>query len=92
MANTKKGDREIADSYERGEWKSVKKKRAEIRRYQSYAREALQKTSRVNIRISPRDLGGIQSRAIEEGIPYQTLMASVIHKYVAGRLVERRSI
>ncbi len=90
MAKTEKEDREIAASYERGEWKSVKNKRGEIRRYRSYAREALQKTSRVNIRISPQDLGGIKSRAIEEGIPYQTLMASVIHKYVSGRLIDRR--
>jgi predicted DNA binding CopG/RHH family protein len=44
---------------------------------------------RVNIRIARRDLEGIQKRALAEGIPYQTLIASVLHKYVSGRLVDR---
>ena len=46
------------------------------------------KNKRVNIRISSRDLEGLQARAAEEGVPYQTLMASVLHKFVPGRLVE----
>lgn len=54
------------------------------------ARAFMRKTRRINIRLSPSDLVGIQQRAVEEGIPYQTLMASVIHKYVTGRLVDRR--
>ncbi|HAM36446.1 MAG TPA: antitoxin [Elusimicrobia bacterium] len=84
-------EKQITRSYARGEWKSVKNRKAEVRRYRSYVRDALQKSSRVNIRISPQDLEGMQQRALEEGIPYQTLMASVIHKYVAGRFVERRA-
>jgi predicted DNA binding CopG/RHH family protein len=43
----------------------------------------------VNIRISAKDLEALQKRALEEGLPYQTLIASLLHKYVAGRLVER---
>ncbi len=89
MAKLKKDEKGIARSYERGEWKSVGNRKAETRRYQSYAREALQKSKRVNIRLSPQDLEGLQQRAIEEGLPYQTLMASVIHKFVTGRLVDR---
>ena len=52
------------------------------------ASAALAKNKRVNIRISSRDLDDLQARAAEEAIPYQTLMASVLHKYVTGRLVE----
>ncbi len=46
---------------------------------------------RVNIRISRKDLEALQKRALAEGIPYQTLMASVLHKYVSGRLVEKQA-
>ncbi len=48
----------------------------------------MKKDKRVNIRISSRDLEAIQTRAVENGIPYQTLMASVLHRFVAGRLKE----
>ena len=80
---------ELRESYERGEWKSVPNVEAEIKRYQEGARAFLRKDKRVNIRITSRDLEMIQKRAIEEGLPYQTLMASVLHKYVTGRLVEK---
>lgn len=83
-----KEERELEASIDRGEWRSVGG--AENRRYVSYARAFMQKTRRINIRLSPGDLVGIQQRAVEEGIPYQTLMASVIHKYVTGRLVDKR--
>ncbi len=53
------------------------------------AKATLKKDRRVNIRLSAKDLEALQRRAAEEGIPYQTLMASVLHKYVSGRLVER---
>ncbi|MBP1150703.1 MULTISPECIES: hypothetical protein [Methylocaldum] len=56
--------------------------------YASIASASLAKDKRVNIRISSRDLEDIQAKAAEEGIPYQILMASVLHKYVTGRLVE----
>ena len=82
-------ERAIEESFERGEWKSVPNVEAEIERYRGYARNTLRKDRRVNIRITSRDLEAIQVRAIEEGIPYQTLMASVLHKYVTGRLVEK---
>ena len=86
-------DREEAkllDSYEAGEWRSIEGWQAEARRYVEYARATFKKDRRVNIRISSRDLEEIQKRALEEGIPYQTLIASILHKYVSGRLIERR--
>jgi len=52
--------------------------------------EAFKKDKRVNSRLSSRDLAGVQKKAMKEAIPYQTLMASVIHKYVSGALVQRK--
>ena len=85
MKKTKE-ERDILDSVERGEWKTVPDIEKETRRYQEYARSTFRKDKRVNIRISEKDLIRIQKRAVEEGIPYQTLMASVLHKFVSGRL------
>ncbi len=62
---------------------------SERKRYEKYAEATLKKDRRVNIRISGKDLSAIQKHALDEGIPYQTLIASLLHKYVAGRLVER---
>ena len=61
----------------------------DIAHYQEYARDTLRKDKRISIRISSRDLEGIQKRAIREGLPYQSLISSIIHKYVAGSLVEK---
>ena len=81
-------EQEILDSFERGEWRPVRNQKGEIARFQAMAEATLLKNRRVNIRISSRDLEGLQARAAEEGVPYQTLMASVLHKYVSGRLIE----
>jgi len=82
-------EKELIESIEKGEWQSVKKVRQEIKKHQAYAANTLRKDKRVNIRISSQDLEQLQARAVEEGIPYQTLMASVLHKFISGRLVER---
>jgi predicted DNA binding CopG/RHH family protein len=79
----------LLDSYDAGEWRSIEGWEPEAERYRQYARATFGKEKRVNIRISSQDLEGIQKRAFEEGIPYQTLIASIIHKYLSGRLVER---
>ena len=89
MTNLSRDEKELAKSVERGEWKSASNLQAERRRYQRYARATFKKDRRVNIRISAKDLAALQTRALEEGIPYQTLIASLLHKYVSGRLVER---
>jgi len=83
---TKQAEKDILESVERGEWKTVPNVEKEVKRYQEYARATFRKDKRVNIRISEKDLINIQKRAVEEGIPYQTLMASVLHKFVSGRL------
>ena len=81
---------EVLAGYEAGEWRTVEGWQGEAERYREYARATFAKDRRVNIRMSGKDLERIQKRALEEGIPYQTLIASVLHKYVSGRLVERR--
>jgi predicted DNA binding CopG/RHH family protein len=80
---------ELLDAYEAGEWRTIEGWEAEAERYQAYVRAAFKRNKRVNIRISSRDLDEIKKRAIEEGIPYRTLMASVLHRYESGRLVDR---
>jgi len=82
-------DRELLESYENDEWQSVDDFVNEATRFKEYAKATARKNSRINIRISSKDLEAIQMKALEEGIPYQTLIASVLHKYVSGRLVER---
>jgi predicted DNA binding CopG/RHH family protein len=83
-------EREVLSAFERGKLASVSTK-AELARLKAAARSTALKDRRVNIRVSSGDLSDIQARALEEGIPYQTLIASVLHKYVTGRLSERRA-
>jgi predicted DNA binding CopG/RHH family protein len=78
---------EILAAYEKGELKSVATK-AELAKLKSAARATAIKDKRVNIRLSSGDLKDIQIKALEEGMPYQTLIASVLHKYVTGKLAE----
>lgn len=82
-------EKELLDSYERGEWNTVEDLEGETRRFREYARATFRKDARVNIRISSKDLDALKKKAMEEGIPYQTLMSSILHKYVSGRLTER---
>jgi predicted DNA binding CopG/RHH family protein len=91
MSKERKLEEEILASFEKGEWKPVPKLKSEIARFAAMASASLAKNKRVNIRISSRDLDDIQAKAAEEAIPYQTLMASVLHKYVTGRLVEPKA-
>lgn len=84
-------EKQILSAYERGTLKSVVTSEVSLRRYREYARATLTKNRRVNIRMSTVDLADIQARATEEGIPYQTLMASILHKFATGRLRERKS-
>ncbi len=91
MAKLDPEEKELLDSFERDEWQPVRDLEGEIERYRKYARATFRKDKRVNIRISGKDLEALQKRALEEGIPYQTLMTSILHKYISGRLVEKDS-
>ena len=81
-------EEEILASFEKGEWHSVQNLKDEITRYAASAAATLTKDKRINIRLSSRDLEDVQTRAAEEGMPYQTLIASVLHKYVSGQFIE----
>ena len=76
-------DREMLEAFEAGEFESDLKneRRTQLAKL---AEEAIRKDKRINIRISSRDLEALQRRAIEEGLPYQSLVSSVLHKYVSG--------
>lgn len=80
-----KEEKELLDAVEAGEFESVL---TESRRegLEAIASNTFKKDKRINIRISNRDLTAIQSRATEEGIPYQTFVSSIIHKYISGSL------
>jgi len=82
-------EKSLLDSVERGEWIRVPDFRREAARYREVARATLRKDKRVNIRMTERDLVRLQKTAVHEGLPYQTLISSVLHKYINGRLVEK---
>ena len=84
-------EQDILAAFEKGRLKSVGTK-AELEKFKAAARATAVKDRRVNIRLSSIDLGDIQVKALEEGVPYQTLIASVLHKYVSGRLVEKSTL
>jgi predicted DNA binding CopG/RHH family protein len=81
-------EKEILEAVERGEWRPAKGAKQNLDRYARYAKATFRKDRRLNIRISSKDLEAIQKRALEEGLPYQTLISSLLHKYAAGRLRE----
>lgn len=88
MPKTDEYELELLSAYEKGHLKSVATK-AELAKFKAAARATAIKDRRVNIRLSSGDLSDIRVKAMEEGIPYQSLIASILHKYVTGRLAER---
>ncbi len=84
-----KEEKALLESVEKGEWVSIKNKNREILKYIEIAKSSFKKDRRINLRMSSKDVIALQTKALEEGIPYQTLMSSVLHKYVTGRLIEK---
>ncbi|MFK5938477.1 MAG: CopG family antitoxin [Sulfurimonas sp.] len=82
---------ELLDSLESGEWNSVENLQEEISSHQTIASNTLKKDKRVNLRMTSKDLEAIKIFAVEEGLPYQTLMSSVLHKFITGRLVDQKA-
>lgn len=91
MKKLDKFEKEILAEYDKGELKSISPSKARLTKFKAAASATFLKEKRVNIRLSTPDLMDIQARALEEGMPYQTLIASVLHKFVSGRLVEPSS-
>ncbi len=82
----RKDEAQILEEIERDEWKSAVRSPGDLDVFRNAARQTLKKEKRVNIRISERDLTRLQKVAAEEGIPYQTLISSILHKYVDKKL------
>ena len=82
-----KYEKEVLAAYEAGALRSVATK-DDLARIRAAARATAIKDQRINIRLSAGDLRDIQVKALQEGMPYQTLIASVLHKYATGRLAE----
>jgi len=85
-----KEEREILESFEKGEWVPTKNLSKRKKVLAEYARSTLKKDRRLNIRISERDLVELQRKAVKEGLPYQTYVSSIIHKFINGTLVEAK--
>lgn len=82
MKDLDKNEKELLNSFEKDEWKSVPNVSKRKEEFKEYARATIRKDKRVNIRISERDLKELQRIALREGLPYQTLISSILHKYV----------
>jgi len=89
MAKLDKEEREILDAFERGALRPSPEKATELKRHREYAAATFKADQRINIRLSTRDLNALQKRALSEGVPYQTLIASILHKYVDGQFQEK---
>jgi len=82
-------EKDLMESIEREEWRSVKNIKQEKNKAIAAARNTLKKDKRINLRLTQKDYRQIQIKAIEEGIPYQTLISSIVHKYLNGSLAPR---
>lgn len=91
MSKLNQEEREILEAFESGTLKKLKGAAAIQKQHKEYAEAMFKKDARINIRLPSKDLRGLQKKALAEGIPYQTLIASVLHKYVEGRLRDQDS-
>ncbi len=82
-------EKDLMESIEREEWKPVKNFNREKDKAIEAARNTLKKDKRINLRLTQKDYQQIQIKAIEEGLPYQSLIASIVHKYINGKLTSR---
>jgi len=87
MTDLDKDEREVLAAYQAGRLEPVVLSRAAIEDYRAAARAVGRKDKRINIRVPARDLEELQIKAMQEGMPYQTLIASILHKFVTGQLM-----
>ncbi|MCJ7666017.1 MAG: antitoxin [Actinobacteria bacterium] len=85
-------ENEILNDYENDKFVEIPEMGAEIKKHVEYAKATFLKNKRINIRISQKDLESIQRKALAEGIPYQTLISSLIHRYINGKIVEKDKV
>ena len=84
-----KEEKDLLDSVENGEWKQIHNFKKEAARFKQAAKNTMRKNKRVNIRMTERDLVHFQKKALEEGLTYQTLISSILHKYINGYVAEK---
>ncbi|MCG6154127.1 MULTISPECIES: antitoxin [Leptospira] len=82
-------EKELELSFERNEWKSVSNRKSYLNKFKIAAKNTLAKDKRMNIRIAGKDIQLLKTKALEIGIPYQTLVSSILHQYVTGKLKEQ---
>ena len=82
-------EQELLDSYERDEWQSVADFQERLRQYQAYAIATFEAMGLVSIPLSQEDIKAIRAKADAAGMSYQTLIATIVHQYLAGKLVEK---
>ena len=85
-------EKEILKDFEEDRFVEIPDMEEEIKKHVEYAKATFVKNKRINIRISQKDLESIQRKALEEGMPYQTLISSLLHRYINGKLVEKNRI
>ena len=84
-------EKEILDAFESGDMQPIPNAKEEIEKHKKYAAESFRKDKRINIRIASRDLSILQKLAIAEGIPYQTYIVSILHKFADGRYIDKKA-
>ncbi|MFA4924586.1 MAG: hypothetical protein WC557_10380 [Ignavibacteriaceae bacterium] len=83
-----KEEEDLLESFEKGEWKSINDFEKKKTEYQKIAMNTAERNKRINIRLSEKDLANLKAKSLEEGMPYQTLVSSIIHKYISGKFKE----
>ena len=89
MEKLDKYEKDILESFEKGEWEPIDDLEKEKERLSKIAKNTYLKNKRINIRISEWDLIRLKAKSMKEGIPYQSLVSSLIHQYITGKLVKQ---
>ncbi|GJM05372.1 MAG: hypothetical protein DHS20C09_13630 [marine bacterium B5-7] len=89
MSKLNAEEKEILEAFESGELKKTRSAKKKIEEHKAAAEATFKKDARINIRLSSRDLRSLQAKALMEGMPYQTFVSSVLHKYIDGQLVDK---
>jgi predicted DNA binding CopG/RHH family protein len=89
--NFDKEEKEILDAYEKGYIKVKNPSKEELKEVKKIAEDTFRKNKRITIRLYDHDYRGIQKKAMEKGMPYQTLISSMIHQYVEGDIAEKKT-
>ena len=79
-------EKQILEDFENGEFQPIPNEKEEMKRYQSYFKGSLKKNKRISIRVAEQDLLAIQKKAVETGVPYQTLVAAILHQYAKNKI------